>query len=347
VITRSKNQFVLFCLFITSINSFAQEFYLNNSGEISGIYKTIPSNWTELNINESYDFLRGQGFENIKAEQDGDVKYISGTFSKQNYFLKRTIRFKKKLVDAYVDIIQFPQMCLPCFDKESLLAVEGNPYMTNKINENILNDELKDKQMKEKVINEYHKYCKKDGLYSMTGNVSSDLYDVKKTGKSSIYKTIRTCKVELQDDRIYDFTLSKTVLFIEKDYLIQGLNLKTFNTYDLEGMINIFLSDCKLKGLIVSKNVVDARFESLQNGVLGVSFGKDNDTLIKLRIDPRNWAEASAPKRWYLIYHELGHDILNLEHGNGGKMMFNFADKGYSWSEFWEDKSYMLNNYLK
>jgi hypothetical protein len=134
VITRSKNQFVLFCLFITSINSFAQEFYLNNSGEISGIYKTIPSNWTELNINESYDFLRGQGFENIKAEQDGDVKYISGTFSKQNYFLKRTIRFKKKLVDAYVDIIQFPQMCLPCFDKESLLAVEGNPYMTNKIN---------------------------------------------------------------------------------------------------------------------------------------------------------------------------------------------------------------------
>jgi len=28
-------------------------------------------------------------------------------------------------------------------------------------------------------------------------------------------------------------------------------------------------------------------------------------------------------------------------------MMFNFADKGYSWSEFWEDKNYMINNYSK
>ena len=27
----------------------------------------------------------------------------------------------------------------------------------------------------------------------------------------------------------------------------------------------------------------------------------------------------------------------------GGKMMFNFADKDYSWEEFIEDKKYMFN----
>ena len=48
----------------------------------------------------------------------------------------------------------------------------------------------------------------------------------------------------------------------------------------------------------------------------------------------------------YILYHELGHDVLNLEHGQGGKMMFNFADRDYSWDEFFKDKEYMFSYYL-
>ena len=124
-------------------------------------------------------------------------------------------------------------------------------------------------------------------------------------------------------------------------------NLKDVDTYDLKKMIEIFLIDCKLKGLNFPKNTIVAKFESLEGNIIGVSTGKDNDQLIKIKIDPKAWSESSIPKRWYLLYHELGHDVLNLEHGNGGKMMFNFIDRGYSWKEFWEDKNYMLNNYLK
>ena len=69
----------------------------------------------------------------------------------------------------------------------------------------------------------------------------------------------------------------------------------------------------------------------------------ENDTLIKIKVDPEKWAKSSIEKRWYVLYHELGHDVLNLDHGQGGKMMFNFVDRNYTWDEFFNDKQYMFN----
>ena len=97
----------------------------------------------------------------------------------------------------------------------------------------------------------------------------------------------------------------------------------------------------------INKGKVFASFEPLDGQTLGRSYGINNDNKIELKIDPVKWQNSSVPKRWYLIYHELGHDVLNLNHGNGGKMMFNFADRGYSWNEFWEDRNYMFNSFKK
>jgi hypothetical protein len=44
------------------------------------------------------------------------------------------------------------------------------------------------------------------------------------------------------------------------------------------------------------------------------------------------------------MYHELGHDVLNLQHGQGGKMMFNYTEKDYTWGDFFKDKDYMFNS---
>ena len=60
-------------------------------------------------------------------------------------------------------------------------------------------------------------------------------------------------------------------------------------------------------------------------------------------VDPEKWSSASIQKKWYVMYHELGHDVLNLNHGQAGKMMFTFADKQYTWNEFVVDKEYMFN----
>ena len=67
-------------------------------------------------------------------------------------------------------------------------------------------------------------------------------------------------------------------------------------------------------------------------------------TKIIIKVNPKEWSTASNEKRWYNLYHELGHDILNLQHGEGGKMMFNYSDKEYTWDEFFQDKDYMFKS---
>ena len=81
-------------------------------------------------------------------------------------------------------------------------------------------------------------------------------------------------------------------------------------------------------------NTLKATFEPLQGNLIALSYALGDDSSIIIKVDPEKWANASIEKKWYVLYHELGHDVLNLEHGQGGKMMFNFADKEYTWDDF-------------
>ena len=92
---------------------------------------------------------------------------------------------------------------------------------------------------------------------------------------------------------------------------------------------------------------IDAKFESLEGNAIAISYGINKDDEVIIRIDPENWANASTPTKWYILYHELGHDILNLEHGQGGRMMFNFPLKDYTWKEFFEDRDFMFDYVLE
>lgn len=94
-------------------------------------------------------------------------------------------------------------------------------------------------------------------------------------------------------------------------------------------------------------HIIDAEFVSLKDNVLGVSLGIFNNKKIILRIDPEKWESATLLERWYTIYHELGHDVLNLKHGEGGRMMFNFSiDSDYKWEDFFEDRDYMFKYFF-
>jgi len=123
-----------------------------------------------------------------------------------------------------------------------------------------------------------------------------------------------------------------------------GQDMRKINQYDLEAMVKFFLEDCKKNNIKVSEiKTLDATFEPLEGNTIALSYAFGDDSLIKIKVDPEKWAKSSTEKRWYVLYHELGHDILNLEHGQGGKMMFNFADKEYTWDVFFLDKNYMIN----
>jgi hypothetical protein len=135
--------------------------------------------------------------------------------------------------------------------------------------------------------------------------------------------------------------------------------------YDLEAMINVFLENyinnyIKI-GLPENKVVqiplfieefknmfnIKATFVPLENDALALAYGFNDDKNIILKVDPEKWAKASSAKRWYTLYHELGHDVLNFEHGQGGKMMFNFADRDYTWETFEKDRNYMFKKAIE
>lgn len=138
---------------------------------------------------------------------------------------------------------------------------------------------------------------------------------------------------------------------------------KDINEFDLRAMINVFLVDFKnhikskgnfsvegqLESMIDGSGLtIDAIFETIDKEVLGVSYGINDTSNIILRINPEKWKNSSSLKRWYTIYHELGHDVLRLRHGEGGEMMFNYSitDENYSWEKFFEQRDYMFDYFL-
>ena len=127
--------------------------------------------------------------------------------------------------------------------------------------------------------------------------------------------------------------------------LIGDTNIEEVNVYDLEPMIKLFLKDCKINNIKLSSDYkITSTFETLDKGIVALSYGIFNDKEIIIKVSPQEWSKASNPKRWYILYHELGHDVLNLKHGQGGKMMFNFTEEDYTWKNFFKDKYYMFNS---
>ena len=58
-----------------------------------------------------------------------------------------------------------------------------------------------------------------------------------------------------------------------------------------------------------------------------MAYGFDNDDKIEIYINPDSWAQFNKPKRYYLMYHELAHDVLNVDDleelpENEGKLMY-------------------------
>lgn len=158
-------------------------------------------------------------------------------------------------------------------------------------------------------------------------------------------------KPSYYDNLIYDFNILQNydgVEFIdERLFSVNSKDIRDVNTYDLKSMVEFFIEDCRLNGISIPFNInILSSFEVLESNTSGVSLGMDNDDVI-LKIDPEIWSKSSLTKRWYIIYHELGHDVLNLQHGEGGKMMFTFSDREYKWEEFFQDKEYMFDYFKK
>lgn len=178
---------------------------------------------------------------------------------------------------------------------------------------------------------------------------------------------------------IVDFSNWATLSFEKPFYTVISLPTAYEDEelyYNLELMVKIFLDDFSLyldhfyKVLLrddfaknndlgyylnkiqdiktaVNNNKIYSVFEDLENNVMAKAFAIDNDKEIILKVDQDKWVESSFANRWYILYHELGHDLLNFRHGQGGRMMFNYPTKNYTWEDFFNDRHDMFILFLK
>jgi len=131
---------------------------------------------------------------------------------------------------------------------------------------------------------------------------------------------------------------------------IYNMGLANMNPFDYEAYIYKFLEDAKKNHNLnfdYTKNTILTISKRLEDNIIAVALASNDDNKVVIAIDPESWQKASQPKRWYIIYHELGHDILNLDHGECGAMMNAYAKPDYSWLEFEKDKSTMFESYKR
>jgi hypothetical protein len=125
--------------------------------------------------------------------------------------------------------------------------------------------------------------------------------------------------------------------------------LANVNPFNLEKYIDKFILDAKINHNIdlsyVNKRDRLIIFRELKEKTIATAYKMNNDNDVFVKVDPENWYAANQSKRWYIIYHELGHDILNLEHGECGAMMNATTSGKYSWGRLEKDKNTMFESY--
>ena len=122
--------------------------------------------------------------------------------------------------------------------------------------------------------------------------------------------------------------------------------LSNVNPFNLDNYIDKFVLDAKTNHGIDLSYIYERDklilFKELGNETIAAAYKQDNDDSVLVLVDPENWYAANQAKRWYIIYNELGHDILNLEHGDGGEMMNERTSGKYTWNRLEKDKAAMF-----
>ena len=125
--------------------------------------------------------------------------------------------------------------------------------------------------------------------------------------------------------------------------------LANVNPFNLDRYIDKFILDAKTNHNIdlsyVNEKDKLILFRELEGETIAAAYKMNEDDSVLVLVDPENWYDANQAKRWYIIYHELGHDVLNLKHGECGPMMNETTSGNYSWDRLEKDKNIMFEKY--
>ena len=128
------------------------------------------------------------------------------------------------------------------------------------------------------------------------------------------------------------------------------------NPFALKEYIGIFVADAKqnfgLDFSYIYDYEVNIKFDSQDEHILksprtiAYTNALGNDKKVNIVVNPTAWLDASPAKRLAIIYHELGHDILNLDHkAEKGPLMSKYAREDFSFEDLYELRIEMFNDY--
>ena len=93
---------------------------------------------------------------------------------------------------------------------------------------------------------------------------------------------------------------------------------KSFESDEFDMYVDKFYRDANHLGIypvkpekIIIKFSYFDRIKS-KTHVHGNSFGRNNDDIIEIYINKTSWDDFNKAQRYHIMYHELGHDVLNL-----------------------------------
>lgn len=367
---------IFFLLYLIPTFLFSQsekDFLLNDNEKILSPVKL--SDVLLESKNYGYDFVRDEkqnyifksgGFnfvliaKDIDNNSEGFPNFPVGTIYKQYFFLGEDIALNCPIwkIDTEIQLFEYENVSISQiknsfnkFKNEIVKNIDSNNWVStknsNKINYKVRSkyfDVVEEKSMSKKsdfndvlIIHFFLNGVRFENIPAKDGSFSK---------QHTMYFSFADQLYLKAEETFNELLLPPDKLSSDSYFKIGNQDLREINQYDLEAMVNFFIADCNRKNKIVQdKQSIKATFEKLEGDKIALSYGYGDDTSIIIKVDPEKWYKSSVIKRWYILYHELGHDILNFEHGQGGKMMFNFAEKEYTWEDFFIDKDYMLDAY--
>lgn len=128
---------------------------------------------------------------------------------------------------------------------------------------------------------------------------------------------------------IYSISQNQSEVILHKEIVANSYDAnEEFDMY-----IDKFYRDLEFYGIYPKKPkstiIKFSRLDQIDNTthIHGLSFGVNNDNIIEIYINPSTWKKFNKPMRYFLMYHELAHDVLNLDDleakiENKGKLMY-------------------------
>lgn len=147
-----------------------------------------------------------------------------------------------------------------------------------------------------------------------------------------------TFKTKFEKNKYIFYNITNSVLF-EEQYNYPG-SQKIYNNNDFLEFVDKFYRDINFYGINkVRPREINISLKPLDTfkdtyHFHGVSLGFNDESKIDIIINERSWNSFTKAQKHYLIYHELSHDVLNLddltENANQKNIMYpsihNFKD---------------------